>query len=216
MVCLIRHGQSAANAGADSSFPGETPLSERGKRQASYVAGAVDAPLDLVVVSPFLRAQQTARPILARFLASHRETWPIEEFTYLGSLHGSSTNGGDRYPWVRAYWDRADPYYRDTEGSESFADVWARANTFLADLAACDAGRIVAVGHSLFFRVVVFSLMTGVAVPGADTMRQFRRFRSVFTIANCSVLTLNLAGPGARIVGASVDHIPEDERTGTG
>ena len=61
-IWLIRHGESIANAGEPTQDHAAIPLSEKGLQQAQELALAIPSAPDLIVTSPFLRAQQTAGP----------------------------------------------------------------------------------------------------------------------------------------------------------
>ena len=65
---LIRHGESASNAGLPTTGNGEVPLTALGQRQARDVADRVQRQPDLLVVSSFLRARH--RPAHSRPLAA--------------------------------------------------------------------------------------------------------------------------------------------------
>lgn len=188
-VLLVRHGESEANAGSPSSDPALIPLSMRGCGQADQVAAALDAP-ELIVSSPYLRAEQTAVATRRVHPRVPWETWPVQEFTYLGSLHGRTTTPDERKQIAERYWAACDPESRDDERSESFADVWQRARAFLDRLAARDEERIVVFGHGLFTRVVLWSLFTGADEPDTSAMWYFARFRDIYPIGNGAITTL--------------------------
>jgi len=59
---VVRHGH-AAPVGGDILRDGDRPLTERGEEEAAMVAGALASrrKIAVVLVSPLLRAQQTAR-----------------------------------------------------------------------------------------------------------------------------------------------------------
>ena len=59
MLILVRHGQTPANAESRLLGRADPPLTELGRRQAALMAAAV-GPVDRVVSSPLLRAQETA------------------------------------------------------------------------------------------------------------------------------------------------------------
>jgi probable phosphoglycerate mutase len=104
-VFLIRHGESESNAGLPSADPGSAPLTADGHRQAGQIARVLaDAPA-LIVTSPYLRARQTAQPTISRFPAAACQEWPVQEFTYLGDLHGQqrTSTAGERQPYTQAY-----------------------------------------------------------------------------------------------------------------
>jgi len=67
VIWLVRHVQSTANAGAPAANYPAIPLSDLGWLQArSFVKRVPRAP-ERIVCSPFLRARQTAKPLLAQF-----------------------------------------------------------------------------------------------------------------------------------------------------
>lgn len=59
MLILVRHGQTAVNAGGRLQGRVDAPLTELGRRQARASAAAVSRPT-LVVTSPLVRARETA------------------------------------------------------------------------------------------------------------------------------------------------------------
>ena len=52
--------------------------------------------------------------------------------------------------------------------------------------------------HGLFMRAVAWSLLTGVAAPGQDQMRSFRRFTSRYLIPDAGIIELRQAGHAPR------------------
>lgn len=82
-VYLVRHGQSAANAGIATTCNCTIPLTELGKAQAQWLASHLPKP-DLICASDMTRAIETSIPT--------REKWPtipfkilreVREFDYL-------------------------------------------------------------------------------------------------------------------------------------
>jgi broad specificity phosphatase PhoE len=206
---LIRHGESESNAGLSSADPGAIPLTAAGHRQAEQVARAlVDVPA-LIVTSPYLRARQTAQPTVSRFPAVACRQWPVQEFTYLGDLHGRATTAREREPYVRAYWDRAEPQAA-SPGAESFAGLLGRIAGFLKRLGAQESGPVVVFTHGLFMRALAWSLLTGVTMPDPEQMRGFRSFADRYLIPNGGVVELRQAGHGApALLAASTIHLPD-------
>jgi 2,3-bisphosphoglycerate-dependent phosphoglycerate mutase len=215
VVWMIRHGQSLANEGRVTGDPAAIPLTPTGERQAAAVAQMFDDRPDLIVTSPFLRARQTAQPTIDRFPQVAVEQWPIEEFTYLGRLHGRPTTGAQRKPYVDAYWDAADPAYTDDRNSESFASVHARAVRFFELLSQHTGRRVAAFTHGLFMRIVIWAVLTGETAPDAASMRRFHRFRTSYQIPNSSIVEMLVStdrGPTA--LSATTSHLPRALRTG--
>ena len=58
LTWLVRHGQSASNAGLPAVGAENVPLTELGHRQARALAARVDRQPDLLIVSPFIPADQ--------------------------------------------------------------------------------------------------------------------------------------------------------------
>lgn len=152
---FIRHGQSTGNAGVPCTDLAMIALTEKGWSQARDVAAGWDAPPSLIVTSPYLRTQETARPTIERFPDVPVETWPIEEFTYLQPSRWNGTLAADRAPHLERYWGEADPAYCDGEGAESFGTLLRRAEAALARLAALPPDALVYVfSHGQFIQAV--------------------------------------------------------------
>jgi broad specificity phosphatase PhoE len=207
-VFLIRHGESESNAGLPSADPGSAPLTPDGHRQATQVAQVLADVPALIVTSPYLRARQTARPMISRYPAAARQEWPVQEFTYLGELHGRATTAREREPYARAYWDRADPDAA-SHGAESFAGLLGRVTDFLSRLSAQESGPAVVFTHGLFMRAVAWSLLAGVTAPDEGQMRSFRRFADRFLVPNAGIMELRRAGNGdIALLGGPTTHLP--------
>jgi broad specificity phosphatase PhoE len=207
-VFLVRHGESESNAGLASDDPGSIPLTAHGHQQARQIAQVLAEAPALIVTSPYLRARQTAQPTISRFPAAACQEWPVHEFTYLGDLHGRASTAREREPYVRAYWDRADPG-STSPGAESFADLLSRTTDFLNRLSAQESGPVVVFTHGLFMRAVAWSLLTGVTAPDEDQMRSFRGFANRYLIPNAGVIELRHAGQDRpALLGGSTIHLP--------
>ncbi|VCU68870.1 Alpha-ribazole phosphatase [Pigmentiphaga humi] len=188
---LLRHGQSAANAGAVTAEAGASPLTELGRQQASRAALEVGRPPDLVVASPFLRARETAEPILRKWPDTPVETWPIHEFTYLSAAKCAGLDVFQRRPLADAYWQRADPHYCDGDDAESFAEFAQRLRDFDARVRAL-SGFVVAVGHGQFFHAYRRALAHGLATT-PQWMRDFRQADLARPIENGQIVRIGPA-----------------------
>ena len=63
-ICLVRHGQTDWNFQEIIQGREDIPLNEVGKKQASQSAAALQAESwDIIISSPLIRAQETAKEI---------------------------------------------------------------------------------------------------------------------------------------------------------
>lgn len=184
-VRLIRHGESAANAGEASRDHASIPLTPKGVEQASLVAGSFAQAPDLIVASPFSRAQATAIETAAAFSTVPFETWPIHEFTYLEPARCINTTVAQRRDWVDAYWANADPAFIDGEGAESFLDFISRAQSFLNRLADHPAQDIAVFSHGQFINAVVWLIERKPQIIDGQAMTEWREYEITNHVLNC-------------------------------
>jgi len=191
---FIRHGQSTGNAGIPCTDLASIALTELGWEQARAIAaGWVEAPT-LIVTSPYLRTQQTARPTIDRFPDVPVETWPIEEFTYLQPARWNGTSSAERMPHLERYWGEADPGYCDGEGAESFATLLGRADAALARLAALPGDALAYVfSHGQFIQAVR-AIVVDTGLDERGKMLRFWRKGEPPAISNAERLPLHWSG----------------------
>lgn len=192
LTWLVRHGQSASNAGLPAIGAGNTPLTELGHEQARVLAAKVDRQPDLLIVSPFLRSRDTAAPILERWPQTRCETWPIHELTYLSPARCVGTTRQTRQPWVDAYWRDCDPDYLDGPDAESFRSFMERLHAFHRRLLALDGKLVIAIGHGQFFSGYLLGLEEGFEAA-AGWMRGYRAHETARPMANCEIVELRAA-----------------------
>jgi broad specificity phosphatase PhoE len=189
MTWLVRHGQSASNAGLPAVGAGNVPLTELGHRQARALAARVEQQPDLLIVSPFIRSQATAAPIRERWPLAPCETWPIHELTYLSPARCIGTTRETRQPWVETYWHACDPDYLDGNDAESFRSFMGRLEAFHHRLLALEGGLVIAVGHGQFFSGYLTGLSEGFDVT-PNWMKKFRATEIARPMANCEIVEL--------------------------
>lgn len=187
-IWLIRHGESTANAGAASKDAASAALTETGWQQARATAARFEFVPDLIVVSAYLRARQTAAPTAERFPAVPVETWPVQEFTYLSPVRCANTTMEQRRPLVDAYWNQADPERVDGPGAESFAQMLERVRSAARHIEALAPARIVLFTHGHFMQAWRLLAEKPQASDGADMKRYFRAFLGR-PIENCEWLS---------------------------
>ena len=199
---LIRHGESAANVGILSPYSSETSLTEKGHRQAQQVADNFTSTPDLIVQSPFLRAQQTAKPTIERFPKVNCEEWPVQEFTYLSTKKRSGMTSLERNFRVYWYWKRPDANYVDGEGAESFVGLFARVKDMWDEWQRRDEELVVVFCHSMFIYAFDLSLRLNFSVPGRRTMKIFREISSGIAVPNGGILKCRMDDSGDVWVGS--------------
>jgi broad specificity phosphatase PhoE len=176
-VTFIRHGESEAHIGKAATHIEEVGLTSSGKKKALEIARGFSQAPDLIIVSPYLRAWETADPTLERFPSTPYEIWPeVREFTYLGSLAGQCLTKPERSGMVNAFWERGDPLYRDGNG-ESFSQFLWRARRALSRLRQRE-GTIVVFTHEQFIRIVQCVLLRWIENAEA-TSEQMKGFREM-------------------------------------
>lgn len=184
-VSLIRHGESAANAGEASFDHATISLTPKGVEQADLVAGSFTRAPALIVASPFSRAQATAMVTVAAFPSTPLETWPIHEFTYLEPARCANTTVAQRRNWVQAYWAKSDPDFTDGAGAESFRDFIIRVQSFLVQLAEHPAQDIAVFSHGQFINAVAWLIEGKPKCIDGRAMSDWRDYENTNHVPNC-------------------------------
>jgi broad specificity phosphatase PhoE len=180
---LIRHGQSEGNVVRDEAErrqaldyvlgarDADVPLSELGQNQArafgSWLAEQPeDKHPDVVLVSPYLRARQTAELALEAAGLEHLPSGVDERLRdrEMGEWDGLTWKGiVARHPEEAERAKVVGRYFHRPPGGESWADISLRLRTFLADVARELAGvRVLVVAHDVVVQ------LTRAVVEGLD------------------------------------------------
>lgn len=209
-VWFIRHGESVSNANLPTIHPSASELTEKGHREADYVAQAFTRKPDLIVVSPYIRARQTAVPTINRFNPVPVAEWPIYEFSYLHPEKYNGTTGADRWPEALAYWRRMDPLEKEGGEGESFAELLARVRDMEARLHGAPESFVAIFSHGLFLRAFLWMTLTGIRQSTKQTMERYLHFSRGIAMPNGSILKMRFE-PDGRIFFSPFDtaHIPE-------
>jgi broad specificity phosphatase PhoE len=192
LIRLIRHAESAANAGLPTTDPDSIPLTPEGLLQAQALARTITSTPNLIVSSPFERAKATALPTTDLFPGTPFEIWPVHEFTYLSPERLVGTTQSDRKPKADAYWQLGDMRFMDGPGAESFVDLVARAKTMLDRLATSEASNALVFSHGQFIRAVAWFIRHGADAGTPGNMRLFRELDIKEPLPNCASYELEL------------------------
>jgi broad specificity phosphatase PhoE len=185
-IWWIRHGETAWNRDGRIQGASDVPLDELGRAQAKALARRLDAAaFDAVYASDLLRAIETATIALP----GREPTLDprLREFAY-GVLEGRRWDEvlpPEVEEGVRAW--RADPRRQRVQGGESYGDLMARVQSFVADLPA--AGRVAVFSHGGTIRAALYAV-TGPPVEGGWRVE----------IANTSITRLRFVGRRATLV----------------
>jgi broad specificity phosphatase PhoE len=190
---FIRHGQSRANVGDwDGSFA-EVPLTALGEEQARVLADRWATTPGLIAVSPYLRAKQTAAPMIERYPEVPVESWPIHEYTFWDPAFWGGTPPAESMEDVALYWRLADPDARRTDphpGSESFSDLLRRSEETLDRLAALDTERpVLLFTHGHFMQALRHTLLWP-QWSHAQKMANFTAYDAQFHVLNTECITV--------------------------
>jgi broad specificity phosphatase PhoE len=189
LIWLIRHGQSAANAGLATEHPKTIPLTPLGQAQSEKIAQQIPRQPDWIAISPFQRTADSAAPCIARFPNVQVLTWPIQELTYLSPARCRNTCAADRQEWGQAYWAAANPQAVDGEGAESFIEFMARVQQF-GRLLLETPGFGLVYGHGMFLKAFLIGLVQGFeATP--SFMQTFRQLESAQPLKNGQIITVS-------------------------
>lgn len=208
-ILFIRHAESVANAGLATASPDSIPLTEKGIEQSKLLAGFLHDDPQLIVVSSFLRAKQTATPLIERFTDSEVETWNVHEFTYLSQKKCGHSSMADRKPLVKEFWQRSDPDYCDGDGAESFADFIERVRETVHKLENSPHQTIAVVTHGQFIRAVMWLLLTGKKEMNPSAMSKFFNFLEAVPFPNTAYLKISFGGEEKYISSILTDHLSQ-------
>lgn len=188
-IWLIRHGESIANAGMATDNHEMIPLSPLGIEQAQQLALRISKKPDLIITSPYLRAQQTALQTIGRFPGVPTGIWDcVHEFVYLAPNTCIGTTSVQRRPRVIAYWRHCDPDYVDGAGAESYHHLLERIEQTRRLLERRPEQFIIIFTHAQFIR----NFLLVHEEPGLQDVDYMKAFRKSKPIRNCQIVEITL------------------------
>jgi broad specificity phosphatase PhoE len=212
---FVRHGESVANAGGITMEHASIPLTPHGRAQALAVAAALPNHPSKVLVSPYLRARETAEPYSARVGCAIDVNPLMQEFSAIDPALLKGMTGVQRRPIADAYWAAADPSVRMGAAAETFSEFNGRVGEFVGSLTELP-GLSVLFGHGIWFGLVCWHL-DGHGVEDSRDMKAFRAFQRAMSMPNGAVYVLKactegrwryaIDGDTARKISAMPNHI---------
>lgn len=173
-VYFVRHGESEGNVG-EISNTASTPLTEKGRKQASFVAErCAKLPIEVVISSTMVRSKETADIITGHI---HK---PIEYSDLFGEIKlPSEVHGKPRSDQsvasvrMKVMEMFHHPGFRHSD-EESFDDLKSRARMAMEHLVSRPENHILVVTHSIFMRILLAYLVMGESLTALEC-RQFMR-----------------------------------------
>ncbi len=165
-VLLIRHGQSEGNAEGRFGGHSATPLSPRGRKQASATAQALASEsLSSIYSSDLARATETAKPLAILTGLKFEATDAFRERS-VGVMEGLTfEDAAEKHPEQYAALLRRDFEYVLT-GGESYRQLLERARQKLDEVISQNSGRrIVVFSHTGTICILALHLMGALDSP---------------------------------------------------
>ena len=154
-VYLTRHGETVANRKFVHQGPHE-PLSEIGRKQAYNAALYLKAlPVDTLISSTYLRAQQTAEIIGSELGLSPIIEDSLKEFRRPDHLYGKSHFSPHSFLYLaRLFIHQENPEWND-DGAENMFAVRNRVRQARDVLARASGEHVIAVSHAIFMDMFI-------------------------------------------------------------
>lgn len=213
---LIRHGQSEDNAGISSRGLGKTLLTNKGEQQAKATGEHWREKPDLIVISPYIRTEQTAAPTIRRYPEVPNQTWPIEEFRQLCAARYEGISTHDRIPHYQAHWDKNDPDFKDGDGigAESVREFTKRLDQLEKKLMNTDFNLAYIFCHGFFLRAFMLRHIWGSTRPMVEDMKTFHKAIRAWHYPNCGTVNGTIFQDGTMQLGnISIKHVPRNLRS---
>jgi broad specificity phosphatase PhoE len=147
---FVRHGESEANAAHRFSGRTDSPLTERGRKQAEVVAAALDAvPFDRIVATPLSRSLDTALVI------GRRRKMPVDVVDDLIEIDVGDRTGAT-FDEVAGLPDWKEDGFVAWPNGETLEQVLERALRALRRIhRESDGGTVLVIGHGGVTRILV-------------------------------------------------------------
>ena len=190
-IFLVRHAESEANINGKTLSHASIALSEHGHRQAQDLCSKLPV-VDHLIVSKYLRTQQTAEKKKKKYGLSLEVDEHLHEFSYLSERKCANTNLNDRKAWVNAYWEKMDYQHRDADDAESFENLYLRVQAFQEKLKILTPHyvkkNLAVFSHGQFLQLLIMQIQQPRPLT-KELMQQFRSDLVRQPIRNTEVFT---------------------------
>ena len=190
---IVRHGQSEANLKEIYAGRFNVPLTETGRKQAALVTEYVlkTYRVDAVFSSPLLRTRETVKKI------SEKANVPLQICEGIAEIYGGDWEGKTLPGIAKTYTKDALLWKNDIgnsrpTGGESFAEVQARADKALRDIAKTHENQNVVIGtHGGVIRI---PLIGGLVAPTQGLFPKYDQGKFTVDGRMTLIITSGLAG----------------------
>lgn len=142
----------------------------------------------MIIVTPYLRTQQTAKPTIQKFPEVPLEVWPLHKFDYLSPDQCVGTNLEQRKPMVQDFWSRCEPNYVQGNGAESFFAFKNRIFDAFDRFQQTDANFIVAFVHGQVMRAIFQYVKTQNRIADESAMQYYKVLLKELVVNNTDIL----------------------------
>lgn len=178
-VFLIRHAESEANV-SKTVFPYDNiiKLTENGKKQAKDLCEVIEKP-DRIFVSKFIRTIETAEPIIEKYPEALVHLWiDTHEFDPIHDTRNFQGTFDDFKIQYNFFWEKGDPFYKDKEHAESFAEFTDRLSRVILKLKKIPDGVNYVFTHGWFIKM--FYMMTSEFKDFEKTGKDISTYKKIF------------------------------------
>lgn len=194
-IYLIRHAQSQSNAGLIINENHQIALTQLGHTQAkdlsSWLFEHINEPVNDVLVSTYLRTQQTAAPYLAKHGVEPVVIEGLREFNYLDFEHIKDLSFDQVVEMAETFWRTADICHQDSQRTDNFAHFVGRVQQVRAYFDELPNGTYVVFTHGMWIGMLLWQILHADSERVFD-MRRFREFELAIRPKNCEVYQLLL------------------------
>ena len=129
-----------------------------------------------IIVSSYLRPQQTAEPFRDRFPDTDFVEWSVHEFTFLPTEDYLGTTVDDRRHAVGEYWQRVRPHRVLGPGAQFFSQFIRRVESVRDRLFEESQGPFALISHRKFLAALIWMLVTGGSTISSRHMTWYHGF----------------------------------------
>jgi probable phosphoglycerate mutase len=176
-VYFVRHAESEANVARLHGGP-HHPLSERGQKQAQFIAErCAKLPLQALCASDAIRAQQTAEAISKRTGLPVHTAHDLHEIIMPSRMMERRFDTSEAIEAESHLIENMKPGHRHSD-EETFDEMTARAGRVLERLSQLPEEHVGVVTHGLFLRCLVGRAVFGADMTPRDLLALWRGLRS--------------------------------------